>query len=166
MQIAELLLGQPTGEGEIADGRALDKCLDRVDDIAAEALALRADRLVGDDAELAEGGDKQDLEPSDLAQPRVVRFGVGRVAERVEVGLDDAAMVSKASMRTKTHLMNAPSSVVASSSSPLMRRMARPTWKRTFGPKKKKQSMRRKAKTSGMLEMYRDMNQGNDATES
>ena len=62
--------------------------------------------------------------------------------------------------------MNAPSSLVASSSSPLMRRIARPTWKRTLGPKKKKQSMRRNAKTSGMEEMNRDMNQGNDATES
>lgn len=54
---AELRLVEPPRRGEVADRGALGKRLDRDEHLGAEPLALRRDRVVGDDGELAEGDD-------------------------------------------------------------------------------------------------------------
>ena len=59
---------------------ALGECLNALDHVRLEPLAFVGDQLVRDDAKLAECHDEQLLELADLAELRIARVRVGRIA--------------------------------------------------------------------------------------
>lgn len=124
---ADNVLAEPAGGLERPDGATLREGFDRLDDLGTKALALGGDRVVGDDAELAEGDDEKLLEAGDGSGSRVVALRVCRVAKGRKVGSDDASETGQRDRRQSrgtAYPMRPPSSLISSSAGPLILRIA------------------------------------------